>query len=79
MEGMIGAKAAILFNEKAEVIKKLPLGRLGYYTPEEPIYALAINDTALPNVIKAAEKIGVANLLAKNFTTTDTDINLVSL
>lgn len=76
---VVGAKAAILFNENLEIITKLPISRLGYYKTEEPIYVIAINDTALPNVIRSAEGLGASNLVAKNFTTTDTDINLVSL
>ena len=76
---MVGAKAAMLFNKDLEIVKKLPISRLGYFTPSEDIYAIAINDTALPNVIRAAEKLLADNLIAKNFTTTDTDINLISL
>jgi len=79
MDEMLGTKAAILFNKNMEVIKKMPLGRLFYFKPEEEIYVLAINDTALPNIIRAAEEMGVSNLAAKNFTTTNTDINLVSI
>ena len=76
---IVGTKAAILFNQDLEVIKKLPISRLGYFKPSEDIYVLAINDTALPNIIKTAERLGISNIVAKNFTTTDTDINLVSL
>ncbi len=76
---VVGAKAAILFNEDLEIITKLPISRLGYFKSETPIHVIAINDTALPNVIRAAESLGASNLVAKNFTTTDTDINLVSL
>ena len=79
IEEVVGAKAAILFNKDLEIITKLPINRLGYYKTENPIYTIAINDTALPNVIRAAESLGVSNLVAKNFTTTDTDINLISL
>jgi len=76
---IIGTKAAIFFNKKMEVIKKMPLSRISYYKPEQEVYVLAINDTALPNIIRAAESMGVKNLVAKNFTTTDTKINLVPL
>ncbi len=75
---LIGTKAAILFNDKMEIIKKIPLSRLGYMRIEEPVYVLAINDTAIPGIIRVAESMGVQNLAAKNFTTTDTYINLVS-
>jgi len=79
VEELVGTKGAILFNKDLEVIRKIPISRIGYFRAEEPVYVLAINDTALPNIIKAAEKLGVSNIVAKNFTTTDTDINLVSL
>jgi len=79
MDEMIGTKAAVLFNKKMEVIGKMPLGRLFYFKPEEDVYVLAINDTAIPGIIKAAEQMNVSNLAAKNFTTTNTDVNLVSI
>lgn len=78
INAMIGTKGAILFNKDLEVIKKLPISRLSYFTSSEPVCVLAINDTALPNIIRIAEKLGISNLVAKNFTTTDTDINLIS-
>lgn len=76
---MVGTKGAILFDSDLEVIKKLPISRLSHYKPLAPVHVVAINDTALPNVIKAVERLGAGNLIAKNFTTTDTDINLISL
>ena len=79
MEELVGTKAAILFNDDLEVINKLPISRLSHYESREPIRVLAINDTAIPNIIKIAENLGVENLVAKNFTTTDTEINLISL
>jgi DNA primase len=79
IEEVVGTKAAILFNDALEIIKKIPISRLGYFTSNDPIFAVAINDTALPNVIRAAEKLDVQHLVAKNFTTTDTDISLIPL
>ena len=79
IDSLIGTKAAVLFNKKMEIIRKIPLGRLGYFRPEEEVYVLAINDAAIPQIIKAAEEMGAHNLAAKNFTTTNTHINLVSI
>ena len=79
LDEMIGTKAAILFNKDMAIIRKMPLARLFYYRPEEEIFTLAINDTAITPIIRIAEQIGVSNLAAKNFTTTNTDINLVSI
>jgi len=79
LDELIGTKAAILFNKNMEIIKKMPISRLGYLRVEESPYILAINDTAIPPIIRAAEAMGASNLVAKNFTTTDTNINLVSI
>jgi DNA primase len=79
LDELIGTKAAVIFNKNMEVIKKMPISRLGYIRVEEQPYILAINDTAIPPIIRAAESMGVSNLVAKNFTTTDTSINLVSI
>ena len=79
LDEMLGTKAAVLFNKNMEVVKKLPLSRLFYFKPEQEIYALAINDAATPNIIRAAEEMGVSNIVAKNFTTTQTDVNLISI
>ncbi len=79
IDSLIGTKAAILFNKKMEIIRKIPLGRLSYFRPEEEVYVLAINDAAIPAIIRAAEEMGAHNLAAKNFTTTNTHINLVSI
>jgi DNA primase len=79
LDEMLGTKAAVFFNSKMEIIKKLPLNRLSYFRPEEEIYVLAINDTAIPGIIRIAESIGVKHLAAKNFTTTDTALDLVSI
>lgn len=79
LDELIGTKGAILFNRKMEVIKKIPISRLFYFRPEEKPYVIAINDTALPKIIRIVEELGASHLVAKNFTTTATSINLVSL
>ena len=38
-----------------------------------------LNGTGCILLTYAAERLGVSNLIAKNFTVTDTDINLISL
>lgn len=79
IDELVGTKGAILFNEKMEVLRKMPLSRLAYFQAEGPVYAMAINDTAVPSIIKIAEGMQVSHLLAKNFTTTDTYMELVSI
>ena len=75
----VGTKGAIVFDKEMNIIRKMPISRLLYYRAEGAPYVLAINDTALPNIIRAAESLGVSHLAANNFTTTDTNLNLVSI
>ena len=76
---LIGTRAAIVFNKNLEIIQKLPISRLPYSRFQEKPYVLAINDTALPAIVRFAEELGVKHLAAKNFTTTNTSIELISL
>jgi DNA primase len=79
LDEFVGTKGAIVFDKEMKVIRKMPISRLFYYRAEGEPYILAINDTAMPNIIRVAEALGVAHLAAKNFTTTDTDLSLVSI
>jgi DNA primase len=79
LNDMVGTKAAILFNREMNIIKRMPLSRLFYFTTNEKVYVLAINDTATPQIIRIAEGMKADNLAAKNFTTTNTSVNLVSI
>jgi DNA primase len=79
VQDLVGSKGALIFNEKLETIKKLPLGRLGSLDLEEDAYIIAIDGTATPRVIENCEKLGCSNLIASNFVSADTNINLVSM
>ena len=79
LDELIGTRAALLFNKNMDLIKKMPISRLMYFKPEEEVYVLAVNDTAYPSIIRVAEEINAKHLIANNFTTTDTKVNLVSL
>jgi DNA primase len=79
LDEMVGTRAAVVFNKKLEIIQKLPISRLPYTRFEEKPYVLAINDTALPAIVRFAEELGVKHLAAKNFTTTNTSIELISI
>ncbi len=79
VQDLVGSKGALIFNEKLETIKKLPLGRLGSLDLEEDPYIIAIDGTATPRVIENCEKLGCSNLIASNFVNADTNINLVSI
>ena len=79
IDEMIGTKAAVFFNRQMAVIRKVPLSRLSFFRAEEEIYVLAVNDTAIPGIIRLAESLKVKHLAAKNFTVTDTYMDLVSI
>ena len=79
IEELTGTKGAIIFNEKLEKVRKIPIGRLiGLRLDEQP-YIVAIDGTATPRIIEACEEIGCHNLIATNFVYADTNINLVSM
>jgi len=79
VKDLVGSKGALIFNEKLEEIKKLPAGRLGSIELEENAYIIAIDGVATPKLIENCEKLGCSNLIASNFVSADTDINLVSM
>jgi len=78
LDDLIGTKGAKIFNKDLEVIKKIPLSRFSRLDIEEP-YVIAIDGTATPRIIKTCEEINCHNLIATNFVSTETEVNLISL
>ncbi len=82
VDELAGTKTALVFNKNLEVIKRLPIGKLVLIETgdfdEEP-YVIAIDGTATPRIIESCERIGCSNLIATNFVSSDTNINLVSM
>ena len=76
---LVGTKGALVFNNKLEIIKKVPAGRLSSLNLDEEPYVIAIDGTATPKVIEICEEMGCSNLVATNFVPIDTKVNLVSL
>jgi DNA primase len=76
---LIGSKGALIFNNNLEVVKKIPIGRLGFIRLDEEPYVIAIDGTATPRIIESCERLGCSNIIAKNFVDAETDINLISL
>ena len=76
---LVGTKGALIFNEKLEEVKKVPTGRLGSVELDDNAYIIAIDGAATPRLIENCEKLGCSNLIASNFVSADTDINLVSM
>jgi len=79
VKGLVGTKGALIFNKNLEVIKKTPVGRLGSARVDEDAYVIAIDGTATPKVIDNCERLGCSNLIATNFVSSDTNLNLVSV
>jgi DNA primase len=76
---LTGTKAAIIFNKNLDIIKKIPITRLGYAEINEEPYVIAIDGTASPKIVSICENMGCHNLIATNFVDVDTSINLVSI
>jgi DNA primase len=79
IDELVGTKGAIVFNKDLEEIKKIPVGRLGSLKLDEEPYVIAIDGTATPRVIEICERLGCSNLIASNFVSADTNLNLISL
>jgi len=76
-----GTGKAILLNESLEEIKKVSAKRLGTEFEKldsRPTF-IVIDGIATSTIIKAAEEAKCDVIVAKNFTTTDTKIKLLSL
>jgi DNA primase len=79
LNDLVGTNGAVIFNQKLEKIRKIPISRLSLLRLDEKPYIIAIDGTATPRVLETCERLGCSNLIAKTFVNTDTDINLVSL
>ena len=79
IDDLIGSKGVVIFNKDLEVIRKLPLGRLGSVRLDEDPYIIAIDGIATPRVIDICDRLRCSNLIATNFVAVDTEINLVSI
>ncbi|MBR9704614.1 DNA primase [Candidatus Pacearchaeota archaeon] len=79
VEELVGTKGAMIFNDKLEVIRKLPIGMLSNIRLNDNPYTIAIDGTATPRIVESCENLGCSNLIATNFVNTDTNINLVSM
>ena len=79
LDNLVGSRGAMVFNEKLERIRKIPLAKLYSLTLDEAPYIIAIDGTATPRIIEGCDNLGCSNLIATNFVDTDTKVNLVSL
>lgn len=75
-----GSGKCVLLNSELEEIKTVSVKTIGRSLRglrERPL-AMIVDGTATPAMIKAAEDAGIKAISAKNFTTTDTNIELLS-
>ena len=75
-----GTEKAILLNESLEEIKKISVKVLNgtLRRLKEKPFAIVIDGTVTSSTISSAEESEVKIIVAKNFSTTDTDIQLLS-
>ena len=76
-----GSDKAILVNEKMEAIKDISAKTLGSSLKriKEKPFGLVIDGNVTKTILSAAEEVGVRVIVAKNFSSTDTNIKLLSL
>jgi len=79
VEEIQGSKNAILFNKNLEIIRKVPVGRLPSLKVDEEPYVIAIDGTATKRIIESCENLNCHNLIASNFVSEDTPLNLESI
>ncbi|MFH1501048.1 MAG: DNA primase DnaG [archaeon] len=74
-------KQAYLINENLEIIKKLSSGSVAssLQRSRDGVCIVVMDGKVTASVIHAAEKKGVAHIVAKNFAYTNTTINLLSM
>lgn len=75
-----GSEKALIMDSDLNKIKEVSQKTVGSTLKRmrEEIYALIIDGSATPVIIKSSEEKGVKVILAKNFTTTNTNIKLIS-
>ncbi len=78
---MTGTKGACLLDAELNVIRKVPAGEIipALSFSRGKTYALVIDGIATLSIIRTAERAGCKHLVARNFASCQTSINLVSL
>jgi DNA primase len=78
---LIGTRGACILDSKLNVLEKVPISELSkaLNNLKNKVYALILDGTATPYIIKLAERTTCKHLVARNFASYRTNINLVSL
>ncbi|MFH0831507.1 MAG: DNA primase DnaG [archaeon] len=81
LEDLIGTRGAYILDSKLAILRKIPVGELGYSLGilADKAYAIVLDGTATPDIVKAAERTACRHIIAKNFTSFATRLNLISL
>ncbi len=79
IEEITGTKSALVFNKNLEIIKRIPIRKLSSIRLDENPYIIAIDGTATKKIIENCENLNCHNLIASNFISSDTELNLESM
>ena len=78
MNDLVGTKGAVLLDKTLNVLDKIPLSQL-YNIRARDVYAVVIDGTATLPTVKSIERLNCEHLIARNFSFTDTYMDLVNL
>ncbi|MBI4895498.1 MAG: DNA primase [Candidatus Aenigmarchaeota archaeon] len=78
---LIGTRGAYIIDKGLNILRKIPQSEVisALKFLKDKVYAIVIDGTAMPNLIKIAEKTSCKHIIARNFTSTSDKLNLVSL
>ncbi len=79
VDELVGTKGALIFNDELKIIRKIPSGMLPNLRLDDAPFVIAIDGVATPRIIESCERLSCSNLIATNFVSSETDINLVSM
>jgi len=78
IEEIENKRLALVLNENLEITSKTSIKNLPMLARKRRVYAIMVSK-ATPNIIKTAERLGIKNVIARNFAISSNIINLVSL
>ncbi|MFH1249087.1 MAG: DNA primase DnaG [archaeon] len=78
---MVGTKGAAFLDSSLKLIEKVPAGEIisALNSFKGNVYALIVDGIATLSIVRTAERFGCRHIIAKNFASCETSINLVSL
>ncbi len=78
IEEIENKRLALVLNENLEITSKTSIKNLPMLARKRRVYAIMVSK-ATPNIIKTAERLGIKNVIARNFAINSNITNLVSL